>query len=70
MVAIWVMLVMVVSVPVGAVMFPVTMSAVCVVIMPVSALVSLITITVFVVVAFMVATREHNCRRSDLDTHL
>jgi hypothetical protein len=56
MVAVWVVLIVVVSVPMGAVMLPVTVSTECVVIVPVSALVSLIAIAIFIVVAFMVAT--------------
>src|ERR1035438_9861525 len=67
MIAIWVMLVMMVSVPVGSVMFPVSVFTVCVVIVSESASVSLITITIIVVVAFVVATRIHNCRSPDLD---
>jgi len=68
MVAIRVMLVMMVSVPVGAVIFPVVVATVCVVIVPVSASVSLIAIAIFVVVAFMVATLKRNYWRSDLDS--
>jgi len=68
MVAIWVMLVMMVSVPMGAVMSPVAVSTVSVVIVSVSASVSLIAITIVVVVAFMVATLKRNYRHSDLDS--
>jgi len=68
MVAIRVMLVMMVSVPVGAVMFPVAVPTECVVIVSVSARISLIAITILVVVAFMVATLIHHYRRSDLDS--
>jgi len=67
MVAIWVMLVMVVSVLMGAVMLPVPMFTESVVIVSVSASISLIAIAILVVVALMVAACEHNCRRSDLD---
>jgi hypothetical protein len=55
MVAIWMMFIMMVSVPVGAVMLPVFVSTVCVVIVSVSASVSLIAIAIFVVIAIMVA---------------
>ena len=68
MVAIWVMLVMMVPVPVGAVIFPVPVFTVCVVIVSVSARVSLVAIAIFVVVAFMVATLKRNYWRSDLDS--
>ena len=68
MVAIRVILVMMVSVLVGAVSFPVVVSTVGVVIVSVSASVSLVAIAIIVVVAFMVATLKHNCRRSDLDS--
>ena len=68
MVAIWVILVMMVSVLVRAVIFPVGMSTVCVVIVSVSASVSLIAVTILVVVAFMVATLMRNYWRSDLDS--
>jgi hypothetical protein len=67
MVAIRVISVMMVSIPVVAVMSPVAVSTVFVVIVSVSAMVSLVAITILVVVAFMVATRIHNYRRSDLD---
>ena len=68
MVTIWVMLVMMVSVPVGAVVLPVAVSSECMVIVSVSATVSLIAIPIFVVVAFMVATLKRDHRRSDLDS--
>lgn len=68
MVAIWVILVMMVSIPVGAVMLPVSVFTECAVIVSVSAIVSLIAVTIFVVVAFMVATLIHNYRRSELDS--
>jgi hypothetical protein len=67
MVAVRMMLVMMVTIPVSPIMFPVGVSAECVIIMSVSALVSLIAITIFVVVAFMIATLIDNYGRSDLD---
>ena len=70
MVAIRVILVMMVSVPVGVVIIPVVVvvPTVCAVIVSVSAIVSLVAKAIFVVVAFMVATLIHNCWRSDLDS--
>jgi hypothetical protein len=69
MVAIGVMLVMMVAIPVSAVILPVAMFAEGMVIVPVSARIPLIAIAIFVVVAFMVATRKDNCRTSELNSH-
>ena len=68
MIAIWVMFVMMVSVAMGAVMFPVVVFTECVVIVSVSARVSLIAIAIFVVIAIMVATLERDYRPAELNS--
>jgi len=68
MIAIWMMLIMMVPVPMSAVVFPVAVFAERVVVMSVSARVSLVAITIFVVVAFMVATLIHNRWSAQLDS--
>ncbi len=69
MVSIGVMLVMMVSVPVGAVISPVGVSTVGVIIVSESTIVSLVTIPIVVVVAVMVTTLKGNHRHSDLDSY-
>jgi len=70
MIAIWMMLIMMVPVPMSAVVFPVAVFAERVVVMSVSARVSLVAITIFVVVAFMVATLIYHYRLSDLNSNV